>query len=255
MKVAAIQFAPEFGAKRKNLIRLARLVQQAAGAGAKLIVLPELAATGYSFMHAREAEPFAEVVTEVKPTGGLVSPGESSTELMMGLASKLGVTIIWGLIEKDYGTGKLYNSQVLVEPDGSFDRYRKVNRWGNDFLWAQPGNGNPPVVKTALGKRVGMLVCRDVRNKKGESDTAFYEKGDADIVAFSANWGDGGFPATTWMEFAQDNKTWLIVSNRYGKETCNNFGEGGVAVISPEGEVFCEGLQWSRDCIVYAEVP
>jgi predicted amidohydrolase len=130
--------------------------------------------------------------------------------------------------------------------------YAKVNRWANDFLWATPGRASPPITDF-IGKKIGLLICRDVRDKS-EKIEDFYEKGDADVVLFSTNWGRGGFPATNWMNFAENNKTWLVVANRYGREANNDFGDGGSCVISPEGEVHCEGLVWGKDCIVYAEV-
>lgn len=254
MKVAAVQFAPKFGDQQGNLRRLAAMVIQAAESNAQLIVLPELATTGYSFLNAAEAEPFAEVLSEFKPGQ---PAGSASMDVMHALAKRFNVHLAWGLVEKDYGTGQLYNTQVLMAPDGSFESYRKVNRWGNDFLWARPGRGNPPVMTCEFDgetKRVGLLICRDVRDKKDDNWKSFYEKGDADIVCLSANWGDGGFPATTWMEFVEDNNVTLVVSNRYGQETANDFGEGGICVIKPPDKVSCEGLVWSQDCIVYADV-
>ena len=260
MRVAAVQFAPAFKDKQGNLRRLASLVTEAARNDAQLIVLPELATTGYSFMSVEEAVPFAEVVTEFKPNpmGGRA---DLSMDVMFALASRFRVHIAWGLVEKDYGTGKLYNTQVLLTPDGTFETVRKVNLWGNDFLWAEGGRANPPVLRCQFDqdgiptvKRVGLLICRDVRDKKNDTWSSFYEKGDADVVAFSANWGDGGFPATSWVEFARENSTTLVVSNRYGKEVPNDFGEGGVCVISPQGKVRCEGLTWNSDCIVYADL-
>jgi predicted amidohydrolase len=103
-------------------------------------------------------------------------------------------------------------------------------------------------------KKVGLLICRDVRDKKDDKWSSFYEKGDADIVAMSANWGDGGFPAVSWMEFAKDNKVALIVANRYGKEIPNDFGEGGICVVEPSGKVHCDGIVWNQPCIVYADL-
>ena len=50
MLVGAIQFCPVFKDKANNLIKLTSLVVEAATHGAKLVVLPELCATGYSFM-------------------------------------------------------------------------------------------------------------------------------------------------------------------------------------------------------------
>lgn len=252
MQVATIQFAPVFRQKAENLCRLATLVIQAAEAGAKLIVLPELATTGYTYMSKAEAEADAEVITEFKPGSG----GTSTMNVMWALASKYNIHLVWGMVRKDYGTGKVFNSQVYLEPSGYFEFYDKVNRWGNDYLWATPGQTNPPVITAeGLGNlRVGMLICRDIRDKKNENWKNFYSPGDADVVCLSTNWGDGGFPAVSWMDFVEDNKATLIVSNRYGQEGPNDFGEGGVCVITKSGEVLCEGLVWSSDCIVYAEV-
>jgi predicted amidohydrolase len=176
---------------------------------------------------------------------------------MRVLAESFRVHVVWGMIELETGTGNLYNSQVYVSPEGTWISYRKVNRWGNDFLWAQPGRGNPPVTTVKFGeetRKVGLLICRDVRDKKDDDWKSFYEKGDADIVAMSANWGDGGFPSVSWMEFVEDNDMTIIVSNRYGKEANNDFGEGGVCVIEPPDTVHCDGLRWYEDCVVYAEV-
>lgn len=252
MKVATVQFAPDFRQKQSNLRRLAALVIQAAEAGAKLIVLPELATTGYTYMTKEEAAADSEVITEFKPGSG----HSSTMDIMWALASKYNVHLVFGMVEKDYGSGKVYNSQVYLEPNGYFETYRKINRWGNDYIWATPGNSNPPVITSeGLGnKRIGMLICRDVRDKKNENWKNFYSPGDADIVCLSANWGDGGFPAVSWMDFVEENRVTLIVSNRWGQEGPNDFGEGGVCVITKEGEVLCAGLAWSADCIVYAEI-
>jgi predicted amidohydrolase len=251
MKAAAVQFRPEFKDRRGNLKRLTALVQEAAGAGAKLIVLPELATTGYSFMSREEAEPYAETIQYPS------EDPDSSFRVLRALSRRLGVHIAWGFLEKSLATGNLFNSQILVSPDGTYESYGKCNFFANDFLWATPGRANPPVRRLTIdGKdyKVGLLICRDVRDKKDSNWSSFYEPGDADVVCLSANWGDGGFPATAWMDFAADNRTTLVVSNRYGQEANNNFGEGGVCLINAAGQVTCQGLVWNQDCIVYGEV-
>lgn len=255
MKVAAVQFAPVWKDAAKNLATMERLVREAAKNGAILIVLPELCTSGYSFLSDDEARPFSEILTN-DPGVLKRQVGEShpkSVGLMKGLVRELEVGIVWGLVEEDPGTGDLYNTQMMVLPDGTWTSYRKVNLWGNDYIWAKEGNGSPPI-QTFARKKVGLLICADIRDKGDNIDT-FYEPGDADVVAFSANWGDGGFPAGKWVKFAKGNHCHLIVSNRYGKETCNNFGEGGVCIIEPSGRVNCKGLKWEEPCIVYAEVP
>jgi predicted amidohydrolase len=258
LKVAAVQFSPTYGDLRGNLRRLAAMTVQAAKAGARLIVLPELALSGYSMMNRAAAEPLSEVIAGFKPSP---TPSlDSSMQAFYSIARTYNAHIVWGVLEKDAGTGNLFNAQVLMCPDGSFESYRKINFFGNDYLWASEGRANPPIRRIEIDDgehrtlKVGLLICRDVRDKKDDNWKSFYEPGDADVVCLSANWGDGGFPATAWMDFVKDNKTTLIVANRYGKEIPNNFGEGGICIIKPDGTVHCEGLIWEQDCIVHGEV-
>jgi len=250
MRVATVQTCPVFLDRAGNIKRLGGLVARAAAKGAQLVVLPELATTGYSFMGRTEAEPHAEVLQHSSETP------HSSFSVFRALARKYSVYIAWGLVEKSAGTGNLFNSQVLMCPDGGFESYQKCNLFGNDWLWASEGRSNPPVRRIVVdGKayKVGLLICRDVRDK-AEGRDCLYEAGDADVVVYSANWGDGGFPATAWINFAKNNRTALVVSNRYGHEANNNFGEGGICIIRPDRSVTCEGLLWNQDCIVYGDV-
>ena len=241
MLTAAIQFAPVFREPEGNLRVAAEMVTRAASEGAKLVVLPEMCTTGYSFMSRAAAEPFAEVFESGR-----------SFQVFHELAIKLDVGVAWGFMRREPGTGQLFNSQGLVLPNGRFAFYDKINHWGQDHIWAAEGTGSPPILNY-LGSKVGLLICRDVRDKAPAWDE-FYEPGDADVVVFSTNWGDGGFPSVKWVTFARQNKCWLVVGNRYGREANNNFGEGGPCVISPEGEVHCEGLVWSQPCTVFAEL-
>lgn len=259
MKVAALQTCPVYRDKRENLRRLVKMTTEAAENGARLIVMPELATTGYSFMSQPEAQGEAEFIT---PDAFLfnttmIPPKHPAPtmQVMKALASSLNVHLVWGMVEQAVGQDALYNSQVYMSPIGEFATYRKINRWGNDFLWSKAGRSNPPIIECPdLGIRLGLLICRDVRDKANDKWTDFYGPGDADVVCLSANWGDGGFPAVSWMDFVEDNKAALIVSNRYGQETCNNFGEGGACVIRKDGSVQCDGLVWNADCIVYGEL-
>ena len=211
-------------------------------------------------MSKEDAAPFAETIDSAGMT----------CNVFKTLASRTNAYIVWGMVEREVGTGDLYNSQVCMAPDGTWTSFRKINPFGNDWLWAKEGRSNPPIITMLLSgkrpetpphphdkyatKKLGMLICRDIRDKKDSKWTDFYEKGDADVVVLSANWGKGGFPSNSWMDFARQNGTILVVSNRYGQECPNDFGEGGICVIWPDGRVVCEGLVWGQDCIVYADI-
>lgn len=238
MRVAAIQFSPEFQKPFFNLARIEALLKEAKAKGADLAVLPELCLTGYSHMSASEAEPYG------------LTRGDKTFDFFESLSENLDMAISWGFVEKD-GT-KLYNSVALTLPTGRVTTYRKQNLWGNDYLWAEPGQEASPVVEWK-GKKIGLLICRDICNETENGD-AIYAPGDVDVVAYSANFGDGGFPATAWMDFVRDTETALVVSNRFGQEANNNFGEGGSCVILPPRKVLCSGLTWSKECIILADI-
>lgn len=240
MRVAATQFAPVLKNYEANLAQMEALIVQAARGGARLIVLPELATAGFSFMSEEEARPFAESVEWGR-----------TTVAMTALCASLDVHVAYGFIEEGED-GKLYNGQALVGPGGVRSSCRKLNHWGNDYLWASLGTVSPPVVAVE-GKRVGLLICRDIRDRS-ESLSDLYERGDADVVAFSSNFGDGAFPSGSWVKFAKRNQVHLVVSNRFGREENNNFGEGGICVIDPDGRVSCRGLEWGKPCVVYGDV-
>ena len=244
MRVAAVQFCPVFKDIQSNINTMEGLVAEAAKKGAELIVLPELATCGYSFLSNSEARPFCE---------GLESQSSPSIKAMTEASNGLGVAIAWGFIERGLGGEDLHNAQGLVLPgQGLAAKYHKNNLWGNDHLWGTAGTLSPPIV-TWKSKKVGLLICRDIRDRS-ESDKDFYEAGDADVIAFSANFGKGGFLASAWMSFVKDNKIPLVVSNRYGLEENNDFGQGGVCIIHPSGKVDCDGLKWNAPCIVYSDI-
>ena len=251
MKVATVQFAPGFKQKSENLMKLAKLVIEAARNGAKLVVLPELCTTGYSFMSEEEARPFAESPNWLDDLDSIRS--DTAVGVFSKLARKLDVHIIFGFVGLDLGSNKIHNSQLYISPEGDYAYYHKLNPWGNDYLWAAKGRSNPPVVHVE-GRRVGLLVCRDVRDKVNKDWTNLYSPGDADVVCLSANWGKGGFPSGSWMDFVEENKTALVISNRYGLEEHNDFGGGGICIIEKSGKVHCTGLKWNEDCIVYGDI-
>src|SRR6516225_1531292 len=61
-RVAAIQYEPTLGEKEKNVADLLQLVEEAAKHNARLIVLPEMATTGYCWESRSEIAPFVEPI-------------------------------------------------------------------------------------------------------------------------------------------------------------------------------------------------
>ncbi len=119
--IACVQMEPHIGAKRANVARLIRHVETAAGNGASLVVLPELATTGYVFADRDEAFSLAE---------GL--PDGETSQLFAETAQRLGVHIVTGIAER---AGKrLYNSALFTGPSGHIGIYRKLHLWNNETV-------------------------------------------------------------------------------------------------------------------------
>jgi N-carbamoylputrescine amidase len=107
MIVACIQMNPVIGDKPTNVSRSADLIRSAAERGVDLVVLPELANTGYVFRDRQEALDLAEKV-----------PGGETTAVWSELASRHQTTIVAGIAERD--GDNLFNSAVMVGPKGLY---------------------------------------------------------------------------------------------------------------------------------------
>jgi N-carbamoylputrescine amidase len=172
-RVAVVQFDPQVGLDNcaANADRALSLATRAAQDGATLIVLPELSTTGYSFRDRSEAYEHAEEV----PDGATVKAWET-------FAREHGVHLVGGLAERD-GV-RLYDTAVLVGPDGYVGRYRKAHLWNREKLWFTPGDLGFPVFETPIG-RIGLLICWDIWFP--EVPRLLAQQG-ADIICSVNNW-------------------------------------------------------------------
>jgi predicted amidohydrolase len=147
VRVACCQLMPVVGEKRRNLERCADFIVRAAGGGADLIVLPELASSGYVFESRAEAFGLADRYDD----------GETTT-FWARLARDLNVHLVGGFCEEAGGT--LYNAAAIVGPHGRIGRFRKVHLWGDENLFFAPGDLGFPVFGTPLGT-IGVAICYD----------------------------------------------------------------------------------------------
>jgi predicted amidohydrolase len=254
--ISTVQFRPRLATcpadVGDNFRRIDPLLCQVMETGSQFVVFPELFLTGYSFLKWEEAARVAEIFDG------------STFKAMRAFAIRAKAYVTWGYPEAD-GTGRLYNSCTMVSPDGEIvTKYRKINLWGNDYFWATSGEEAAPIVQTEFGL-TSVIICRDLRDKipsniprlAAESGKRHYEGRRVDIVAASTDWGKGGFPSTTWIDFATNNRCVLVVANRWGDEHgsysfVQDFGQGGIAVIEPGKKVHINGIQFSSDCVVTA---
>jgi predicted amidohydrolase len=145
-RAAVVQFSPMAGEVGANLERMARVV--AGLPGVDIIVFPELAVSG-PVNDAESAEQLAEQI-----------PGPSS-ERLRDIAVAAGAYLVAGLVERDIESGRLFNTAVLVGPDGVVGTYRKLHLAAEDRAWATPGDHGLPTFDIPPG-RVGMLIGYDV---------------------------------------------------------------------------------------------
>lgn len=169
--VASVQMEPCMGDKAANLARSTELVEQAAARGATLVVLPELANTGYVFESREEAFALAEPV-----------PAGDSAQFWIALAQRLGIYLVAGIAERDGDL--LYNAALIAGPDGYLGTYRKLHLWADEKRFFEPGNLGLPVFDTAFGK-LGVAICYD--GWFPEVYRLMAMRG-VDIVAVPTNW-------------------------------------------------------------------
>lgn len=239
--VAAVQFEPKLLDVHANLAVAKQLTFEAAGKGARVIVLPELSMSGYVIRSKQEA---ASVCQE---------RNGYQTEAFIPLAKKFNCHIVFGYVE--LCEGKFYNSAAIVGPTGLLGNSQKHNHWGSDALWAEAADTLTPVVVTPIG-RLGALVCRDVMNNYRESykfyksEQRFYKKGSVDTIALLTNWGaDYGYPDNTWVELAEETGSNVIVSNRIGKERDMAY-KGGSCVIDRNLKIYTHGSSFNEAAVV-----
>ncbi len=130
-----------------NLARIAALVKQAAGEGAKIVFFPETVDLGW-------VNPAAHTLAGPVPDG-------QAARAVCAMASEHGIWIGIGLNEQD--GGKLYDTVILVSSEGEIVlKHRKINLL--DWLMDPPYTPGRPedigTVQTPFG-RVGMLICAD----------------------------------------------------------------------------------------------
>ncbi len=145
VRLATIHLQPAAGTTAEDKCRqFAPLIEEAAGKGADLIVMPEtLTFYGRNRSYAECAEPI---------------PGPS-TRYFGQLAKQHDVYLVAGLLERD---GHLvYNVAVLIGPDGQIvGKYRKVTLPRGEIEGGITPGHDYPVFETRFG-RVGMMVCYD----------------------------------------------------------------------------------------------
>ena len=245
MRAAAIQLNST-NDKARNLEAARRLIREAAGGGAELIVLPEK----WNLLgDAAELEAGAESLD-----------GGSSIEAARGWARELGIHLLAGSIaERVAAAERLFNTSVLIDPGGQVAAvYRKIHMFDvevggvtyRESEHEQPGE--EIVTASVSGVEVGLSVCYDLRFP--ELYRILAVRGARLITVPSA------FTLTTGRDHwevllrarAIENQVFLIAANQIGESPPHYSSYGRSMIVDPWGVVLAQAPD--RECFVGADL-
>lgn len=223
-KIALVQIKPVLGDKHANIELMEKAI---ASTDAPVLIFAEMFLTGYTIKD--------KVLSLAETIDG------SSVQKIGQLASRHKRTIIFGMPEKDAGVdGVIYNSAIIVFPDGSASSTRKMylanfGPFEEETYFAK--GDRLTIYDTPVGK-VGLIVCFDMFFPEL---TKYYALAGADmVVCISAS------PSTTREFFekvmlarAIENTIFIAYANLVGPEK-NLIFWGGDALVGPRGNLLAK---------------
>ncbi len=225
MKVGFLQFYPRLFAEQENLHRIDEMLTDV---NADLIVLPELATSGYLFTNKDEMKDLSTPARQ-----GRIA------DFFHNIAKRERMAIVAGILERDNDI--YYNSSILVYPDGNIELYRKTHLFYEEKLFFAPGNSGFNVF-SYIGVNLGLMICFDWMFP--ESARILALKG-ADIICHSANLV---MPYCQKAMYARaiENHIFIITANRIGldkNEDKELHFTGKSQIISPKGEILASASE------------
>ena len=267
--VACVQAEPVILDREATIERLGELTAEAAGAGAALVVFPEVfvaaypssrwakALAGWSDTRAKAA--FAMLAREA-----VAVPGPAADRLA-GIARTNGVWLVTGVNEIDpERPGTLYNTLLYHAPDGALAlRHRKLVPTNHERLvWGQGDGGGLRAFESGLG-RIGGLICWE--NYMPLARFSLYESGVEIYIASTADDSDTWQP--TLVHIARESRSYVVSPCHFQRaasyppdfplaaelEGADLLGRGGSAILAPDGS-YLAGPLYDEEGILYAEL-
>jgi nitrilase len=269
-RVAVIQHPPVTLHRAKTLERGVELLEEAAAKGARLVSFPETWLPGYPewLWRLRPGTDF-ELTSEIH--GRLI---ENAVDLSGGdlkplqaAARRLKVTVSIGIHERDgkFSRGTLYNTVVLIGPDGEvLNRHRKLMPTNPErMVWGTGDASGLRVSDTPMG-RVGGLICWE--NYMPLARFAIYAQGCEIYVA--PTWDEGSTWISTMRHIAAEGRCWVLGNGTAmrGKDIPKDFPKraqlfpdleewynpGDSVIVNPGGRIVAGPLHEEYG-ILYAE--
>jgi predicted amidohydrolase len=152
VQISVVNFKPVWGDKETNLKKMEDFIAKAAEKGTNIIIFSEMSLQGY--------------LADPQDPGGMqrklaeTIPGLSTLRLAQS-AAKYDIYIIAGMSERDTSNPTIiYNSAVIIAPEGILGSYRKVHPWQSELVWCNRGD-EFPVWETRYGP-IGVIICYDI---------------------------------------------------------------------------------------------
>jgi predicted amidohydrolase len=225
MKVAAIQHDIVWEDAERTRKNVAPLIAQAAAAGARLIVLTEMYATGFSMQPERIAE----------------HPGAANEQFLVDQAREHGSYLVGSIAQWDRVDGRARNVAVVAQPSGEVQRYAKIHPFsyaGEDKHYAAGTQFlTVDVVANGESLRVSPFVCYDLRF----ADEFWARAELTDVYVVPANWPEPRREhwRTLLRARAIENQAYMVGVNRVGTVKTDHY-VGDSAIVDPAGLVLVE---------------
>ena len=258
---ASIPFDPLASAEKA-----ARLIREAAEAGARLAVFPEVFLGGYP-----KGASFGTPVGLRKPEGrdafrryydGAVDLDGPELALLAEAAAETGLFVVIGALERDGGT--LYCSALFIDgAKGLVGKHRKLMPTAAErLIWGFGDGSTLPVFGTSLG-RIGAVICWE--NYMPALRLAMYDKGISIYCAPTADDRDSW--AATMRHIALEGRCYVLSACQHitrgafpadyecalGDAPDTVLMRGGSLIVSPHGELLA-GPDFSGEAILYADI-
>lgn len=221
VSIAAVQFAPQLNEPEENLMKMSALVRDVAGKQKfDVIAFPELSTTG-----AENGLNFTELAQRV--------PGPA-VNVLAKRAGDFNTHIIFGLPTKQKVESIIYNSAVLIGPDGDlYGDYRKVHLRGDERLPFREGF-KYRVFETPFGT-IGLMLGYELMFPEVARSLAL---DGAEIIFCLANWERSQMREWRALCVARaiENNCFVVGCNRVGEDVTLQFG-GESVIVDPYGEV------------------
>ncbi len=215
--IALLHLAPRPGEIEANRLAIEQGVRRAAAGGARLIVTPELAVSGYGFR-------------DLIGTDWIAGGQAARFAWAAALARETKASLVLGTPEAAPETGALFNSMVLFSPDGSVTgRHRKINalRMGSES-WSTQGDRASVLTVEGIG-RIGFFVCADMYSTRLIDETTALG---VDLLLSSAAWAPGHHgPNGEWERASATTGRPVLVCNRTGHDVLDFNAARSVAAV------------------------